>query len=590
VLNNRGVALLALKRNEEALKSCDAVLAITPNSVETLDNRGLALRGLNRLEEALASHDAALAIKSTDTEALNNRGMTLLALKRHEDAMKSFEAALAINPSHADALHNRADALWGLRRLREALAAYEKALATNPRHAYALGGRAAAALTLCDWRRTAKITDEIKTHIAAHKPGIAPAVLFGYSDDPMLQLQCAKLHTLDRIPAQPVRFPSVATYHMGKIKLAYVSPDFHNHATAYLMAELFERHDRRRFDVIGISFGPDDGGEMRARLVNAFDEFHDVRRKSDQEVADFLRASNIHIAIDLNGHMQNSRPGIFSRRPCPVQVSYLGYPGTMGADFMDYVIADPIVAPFDQQLFFTEKIVHLPDCYQINDSKRAAPKETPSRKDMGLPDRGLVFCCFNNNWKITAPLFDIWMRLLGAVQGSVLWLIEDNQDASAHLRAEASARGIDPQRLVFAPRVTPEEHLARHQLADLFLDTLPYNAHTTASDSLWVGVPLVTCLGKAFSGRVAASLLHAIGMDELVTQTLKDYENLVLGLALDPARLEMVRQKLIENRRTAPLFDTDRFRRHIESAYTTMWEIFQKGEVPRSFYVRPDTN
>jgi predicted O-linked N-acetylglucosamine transferase (SPINDLY family) len=589
-LNNRGVALLALKRNEEALKNYDAVLAIAPESVETLDNRGLALRGLNRLDEALINHDAALAIRSDDAEALNNRGITLLALKRHEDAIKSFEAALAINPNFADAIHNRGDALWSLRRTSEALVAYESVLTINPEHAYAFGGRAAAALNLCDWRRTAEITDQIKTHIAAHKPGIAPAVLFGYSDDPMLQLECAKLRALDRIPAKRRLVPSAASRHAGKIKLAYLSPDFHSHATAYLMAELFERHDRRHFDVMGISFGPDDGSEMRARLLKAFDEFHDVRRKSDQEVASLLRDSNVHIAIDLNGHMQSSRPGIFSYRPCPVQVSYLGYPGTMGADFIDYIIADPIVAPFDQQPFFSEKIVHLPECYQVNDSKRAVAMEVPSRKDMGLPDRGPVFCCFNNSWKITAPVFDVWMRLLRAVPNSALWLLEDNAAASTNLRVEAAARGADLQRLVFAARTTPEKHLARHSLADLFLDTLPYNAHTTASDSLWMGVPLVTCLGKAFSGRVAASLLHAVGLPELVTRTLEDYENLALQLARDPSRLQMVRQKLTQNRPNASLFDTDRFRRHIESAYTAMWEIAQKGEAPRSFRVQPNTN
>ena len=286
------------------------------------------------------------------------------------------------------------------------------------------------------------------------------------------------------------------------------------------------------------------------------------------------------------GYTQDARPGILAYRPAPIQASYLGFPGTTGAEFIDYIIADKTVAPFEHQPFYTEKIVHLPDCYLVNDTKRNIAEGSPSRQEAGLPEKGFVFCCFNNNWKITPDVFGVWMRLLRAVEGSVLWLLRDNEGAERNLRKEAQARGIDPLRLVFAGHLPlDDDHLARHRLADLFLDTLPYNAHTTASDALWTGLPVLTREGTAFAGRVAASLLYAVGLPELVTHGLEEYEALALKLATDPPSLRSIRRKLEVNRLTHPLFDTDRFRRHIEAAYTTMWETWQRGDPPASFAV-----
>ena len=337
--------------------------------------------------------------------------------------------------------------------------------------------------------------------------------------------------------------------------------------------------------MIGVSFGADDRSELRARLVSAFDSFHDVRPKDDKIIAELLRELEVDIAVDLMGHTRNARPGILACRTAPIQVNYLGYPATMGADFIDYIIADPVVLPMDQQRFYTEKIVHLPDSYQANDSKRKIAIPAPTRQQMGLPDSGFIFCCFNKNYKITPPIFDIWMRLLAVVENSVLWLLRSNRQAEANLRREASARGIDPARLVFASPAEPEQHLARHKLADLFLDTLPYNAHTTASDALWSGLPLITCIGKSFAGRVASSLLSAIDLPELVTKSLPEYEALALKLATDPSLLHSLRRRLEQNRSTHPLFNSERFRRHIEAAYDTMWHFYQDGEAPRSFRV-----
>jgi len=349
---------------------------------------------------------------------------------------------------------------------------------------------------------------------------------------------------------------------------------------------VIEQHDRARFEVTAISLGPERQDGMRARLTAAFDRFIDARNMRDREVASLLRGMEIDIAVDLQGYTKGCRPGIFARRAAPVQVNYLGYPGTMGARYMDYIIGDACLIPADHHRYYSEKVVYLPDSYQPNDSRRGIAERTPSRGELGLPETGFVFCCFNNNHKIAPRVFDIWMRLLARVEGSVLWLLEDNAAVARNLRREAALRGIAPERLVFAPRAKMEEHLARQRRADLFLDTLPYNAHVTASDALWVGLPLLTRSGDAFAARVAASLLNAVGLPDLVTTTWEDYEKLALKLATEDGLLAGIRARLAANRATHPLFDTGRIRRHLESAYVTMWERAGRGQPPESFAVR----
>src|SRR6185369_7371278 len=443
------------------------------------------------------------------------------------------------------------------------------------------------AIKLCDWDKRALFGSDLNEHVRGKKSIVSPFLLLGYRDDPKLQLQCAKNYIDYIVPAPPQPIWNGQTWRNDKLRVAYVSGDFNSHPVAFLAAELFEKHDRSKFEFIGISFGMDDGSEMRRRLVAAFDRFYDVRSISDSTVAKLLGELQADIAIDLTGYTQNERPAIFAHRPAPIQVNYLGYPGTMGAPFIDYVIADKIVAPFELQPHFSEKIVHLPDCYQANDTKRKIAARAPTRQEAGLPDQAFVFCCFNNSWKITPEVFDVWMRLLHQVEDSVLWLLSDKGGAGRNLRAQAQRHGIDPSRIVFASQMPPDEHLARHALADLFLDTLPYNAHTTASDALWTGLPLVTCIGVAVAGRVAASILHAASVPELITANLAEYEGLALKLAKDPARLAAMRAKLVRNRDTCALFNTDRFARHIEAAFVTMWETWQRGEKPKSFSVEP---
>ncbi|MGC1577386.1 MAG: tetratricopeptide repeat protein, partial [Beijerinckiaceae bacterium] len=506
-----------------------------------------------------------------------------------EEALASYGRALAIDPNSATMLFNRGALLMSLYRCEEALVDCERALAIEPDYPHAFSEAANAALRICDWPRSGRYAAALKKHVIDETSVINPLVFITYCDEPALQLRCSQSYLKDKIPELPSPIHAGGRRRPGKARIAYLSADFHGHATSYLIAELFERQDRKRFELFGISFGADDGGEMRRRLAEAFDHFHDVRGRDDLEVAKLLNELEIDIIVDLKGYTQNSRFGIFAHRPAPIQVSYLGFPGTTGADFIDYVIADEIVLPFDQQPFWSEKIVHLPGCYQVNDRKRQIAERTPTRKECGLPEQGFVFCSFNNNYKITPPFFDIWMRLLDKVEGSVLWLLRDNAAAEQNLRREAAARGIDPVRLVFADRLPLAEHLARHRLADLFLDTLPVNAHTTASDALWAGLPVLTSIGKGFAARVAASLLDAVGLPELATKSLEEYETLALKLAREPALLSAYRERLEKNRLTAPLFDTDRFRQHIEQAYLTMLDIHDRGEKPRSFSVAPMT-
>jgi predicted O-linked N-acetylglucosamine transferase (SPINDLY family) len=570
---------------EDAARLIGEAVKINPSSPDAFYNRGCALQQLQRHEEALAAFDRALALRPDYDEALTNRGAALLALKRHTQAIASFDRALVLKPRDPEALSNRATALFESKRYREAAAGYETLLAAAPDFPYAPGNLALAHAYCCDWRRFAEDCARVTADIRAGKAAIPPHGSTLILDDAQDQLTCARHWVADRCP--PVASPlwHGENYLHEKIRLAYVSADYSAHATAFLIAGVFEHHDRKKFETIAVSFGPDDGSQMRARLMGGCDRFADVGGRNDAEVSAMLRHMETDIAIDLKGYTEGSRPGIFARRPAPVQVNYLAHPGTMGAAYMDYIVADEMVIPPEQQRHYSEKVVYLPDCYQANDSKRRIAQRTPARSEARLPDGAFVFCSFNASFKITPAIFDIWMRLVAAVDGSVLWLLEDNEAATANLKREAEARGVSPDRLVFAPRVSVEDHLARHRLADLFLDTLPCAAHTTASDALWAGLPLLTAPGGTFAGRVAASALRAVGMGELIAPSLEAYESLALALARDPARLSSIRAKLARNRDTQPLFDTARFTRNLEAAYATMWERYRSGLPPASFGV-----
>jgi protein O-GlcNAc transferase len=585
-LNNRGNVLIELERPTEAIAAFDRALALMPDDPETLFNRACALERLHRFEDALADLDRSLTARPDSVKALNNRGNMLAALRRPEEAINSYDRAFALEPNNADTLHNRGNVLMGLGRHAQAIADYQRAFALDPEHPHAFDSLGFAQFSVCDWDEAARLAKHAERVLRdGGGPSVGTTYPLYYFGNPAYQLTAARAYLQANYP--PVRAPLAprTVADPGKLRIAYLSSDFRFHPVATAIVEMLERHDRTRFEIAGISFGRDDASEIRSRLVRAFDRFHDVADESDRGVADLLRGLGVHIAVDLNGMTRGCRPGVLARRPAPIQVTYLGYPGTTGAEFVDYILADATVLPLDQQPFFAETIVHLPDCYHPNDTTRAF-SAAPDRAHFGLPEPGFVFCCSNQSHKVSAESFDVWMRLLARVEGSVLWLSHMNDAATDNLRRAAAARGIDPARVIFAPLLDRvEDYLARHRRADLFLDTLPYNAHSTAIDAVWAGLPVVTCTGAAFSGRVAASLLKAAGLPELVTDNLEDYETLAARLASDAALLHALRGRLEKNRATHPLFDMNRLCRNIEAAYRIMWDIHARGETPRHFTV-----
>jgi predicted O-linked N-acetylglucosamine transferase (SPINDLY family) len=587
VYSNLGLAQQALGQHEAALASYGEALRLRPANPEALTNRGNALQELRSFANAIASYDQALQLSPSFALAHNNRGNALRSLSRPTDALAAYERALHFAPGYAQALDNRGRTLRDLKRYDEAVTCFERLVATAPTTPYAPGLMLDTRLQCCDWRNYEAISQAIVDGVGRGERVDAPFSFLSHAALAAPQLLCAKAFAAAEYPAQPMK--RRPRRHGEVIRLAYASADFHEHATAYLMAELFETHDRACFEVVAISYGPDDQSPMRARLNKAFDRIVDVRDQTDRDVAALMDELEIDIAVDLKGYTADNRAGIFAHRGAPVQVAYLGFPGTMGAPFIDYVIADRQVVPDRFARHYSEKVVRLPDSYQVNDRRRRIAAVTPSRAEAGLPEkdggRSFVFCSFNNNYKIRPAIFDVWMRLLRQVEGSVLWLLQDNAVAVANLKREAEARGVSADRLIFAARVPLDQHLARHRLADLFVDTFPYNAHTTASDALWAGLPLVTLTGETFASRVAASLLHAVGLPELVTDSLADYEALIARLATSPGMLVQYRERLESQRLKAALFDTVRFCRHIEAAYLTMHERQRRGEPPTSFDV-----
>jgi protein O-GlcNAc transferase len=603
VLLHMGNALQELKRFDEAVTNSDMALKLKPDFADALNNRGNALGALKQFDTALASFDAALALDPADAGAWYNRGSLLQKMGRYEEAIACFDRALAVHPSHAEALSNKGSALVELRqpglglacleravalqpgnpafgmnraaalsqldRFGEALAEYDRVRVIAPDFPRMFGRIALTALYESDWPRMAAIGAELPARVCAGEVGIDPWTLISYDGDNPLLRECARNRIREAVPQPLPPLWKGEAYRHDRIRLAYVSADFGAHPVGFRLIELLERHDRSRFEVIAISSGRDDGSDIRARIVAACDQFHDMALTSDQDVAEKLRALEIDIAVDLSGHTHGTRIGSFERRPAPVQATWLGFPGTSGAREMDFIIGDAVVTPPEHQAFYDEKIIALPGSFFPIDSGKVAGAP-PMRAQAGLPEDAFVFCCFNRNWKITQPVFDSWLRLLNQVPGSVLWLRKYTPTSNAMLLKWAEQRGMETGRLIFADRVPLEEHLARHALADLFLDTLPYGAHATAADALWMGLPVLTQIGNVFAGRVGASLLTAAGLPELITRTPEEYETTALGLARDPARLKAIREKLAANRASAPLFDMVAFTRGLEAAYETM--------------------
>jgi predicted O-linked N-acetylglucosamine transferase (SPINDLY family) len=550
--------------------------------------RALFKRAAEELEtnqpgEALARIDEAMRSAGESADALALRSLALLNTQRPHDAVASADRALALDPRHGIALANRAAALSRLKRYEEAAEATARLVAANSEFPYARGSLFGARMYCSDWTDYTEQVERLRTAVNDGRRACRPFVFLQVADDAAEQRRCAERFVADLCPPAAEPLGASARYGHDRIRVAYLSTDLHNHATAYLMAELLERHDRQRFEITAFSYGPAIEDAMRTRLRAAVEHFLDVRELSDHAVAALLRERETDIVIDLKGYTQSSRPRILAARPAPVQVGFLGYPGTSGAPYVDYLVADREVVPPEQAHHYSERIVYLPDCYQPNDSRRPIALATPSRAELGLPEDAFVFCCFNNSYKITPPVFACWMTLLRETPNAVLWLLPANAAAARNLAESARRHGIDPRRLRFAEPLPLAEHLARQRRADLFVDTLPYNAHTTASDALWAGLPVLTCRGESFAARVAASLLRAVGLPELVTDSLDAYTERALRLARAPDELAALRARLEGNRLMSPLFDAARYTRHFEAALQAMHSRHERGLPPESF-------
>ena len=611
---NRAAALTELKRLDEALASCDMAIAANPNAAEAYVNRGIifrqlerydaaladyaraielqptnyrlydgrarALESLKRLEDALAAYDQVIKLKPDLHTAYISRGLVLTALGRFEEALAANEAATALKPRDPTPYANRGEVLRQLNRHEDAVASYDCALAIDPTYRFIPGMRIGMKLQICDWTGLDGDIARLTEQVAHGEEVAAPFAFLAVSNAPQAQLKCAEIwdnawHKLTR-PLPPLNKLS----RHDKIRIGYFTGDFYAHAVGFLIAEIFELHDSSRFEITAFCFSPTTGDYMQERLRGSFDHFIEIRDRPDVDVATLAREMEIDIAVDLKGLTNEARGRLFAHRAAPIQVNYLGYPGTMGAAYMDYIIADPVLIPETDRRWYTEKVVTLPDTYQPNDTHRAVAAHTFTRAELGLPEGAFVFVCFNNTYKILPQVFDIWMRVLGQVDDSVLWLLGDNPTMIRNLRREAQARGVDPARLVFADRAPMPLHIARQVHGDLFLDTAPYNAHTTASDALWMGLPVITCPGETFAGRVAASLLNAADLSELVAKTWEDYERLAVSLAHSPEKIAALKDRLRRARTSSRLFDSRRFTRNLEAAYTAMYERLQAGLPP----------
>lgn len=569
VWSNKGIALNGLGRFQNALFAYDKAIALNPNYSQAFYNKGISLNKLGQHEDALNHFTQALHLNPNYAEAWLNRGNIHFEKNHYAEALSNFENAVSIRPEYAEAWLNKGNIFVELSDYPSAVKCYEKVLAINPSFNWVPGLLIHANMKMCNWSNFHGHLEKIIYEINNHHQVIMPFALLSLIDDPELHKKCSEIYSKELYPQKDLgsEVPITAA---SRVRIGYFSSDFYNHATSYLIAEIFELHNREDFEIIGFSYGPQICDEMNTRVQSSLDQFYDVSNKSESDIATLARSLNIQIAIDLKGYTQDSRPGIFSYRAAPIQVNFLGYPGTMGANYYDYILADERIIPKQFKNFYSEEIVYLPDSYQPNDSRRRVSSKIFKRGDFGLPEDAFVYCCFNNNYKILPDVFNVWMDILNRVENSVLWLLEDNQYAALNLVYEAKNFGIDVKRIIFAKPLPIEEHLARHNLADLFLDTFPYNAHTTASDALFTGLPLLTLSGQSFASRVAASLLTAVDLPYFITDSPENYERKAIELASNRQILHDSKEKLLNNRNQLKLFNSINYTKYLESAFKKM--------------------
>ena len=584
LLNNLGIIASQKGNLEDAIKIIGESLFISPNQPHMLNNLGNIFRRLKRFDEALLNYDRAIAFRSDYEDVYFNRGNLLKDLKRFDEALINYNHAIILQPNHVYAYLNLGNTLQDLKRFEEAVKSYEQVVKLNSEMDFALGSLLYTRMYICIWDDFEYLTSELIKRIQDNKKASIPFAMLVLNDEPEIHRKVSEIYAKEKYPSNILTKISQYPKH-DKIHLAYFSADFKNHPVALLTAGLYEFHNRDKFEIHAFSLSSDTNDEVNLRIKAGFDHYHNVHAMYDGDIVKLARDLEIDIAVDLGGYTQHTRAGIFAKHCAPIQVNYLGYPGTMSTPYIDYIIADKILIPKESQKYYSEKIAYLPNSYQANDDKRKISDRIFTKEELGLPEKGFVYCCFNNNYKITPQTFDSWMRILKSVDNSVLWLFEDNVIAAQNLKKEAEKRGVNSNRLIFAKRMSTEDHLARHKLADLFLDTLPYNAHTTCSDALWAGLPVLTLIGQSFASRVAASLLNAVNLPGLITNTKEEYENLTIELATNPEKLKSIKEKLQKNRLTTPLFNTKIFTKHIESAYEAMYNRYQNDLLPDNIEV-----
>ena len=582
---NFGKSLHQLERYDEALSYYDQVIKLKPDYFEAHYNKANTLKILKSYDEAIIHYSQTIKLKPDYFNAYIDRGVLFELLKLNDEALFDYDQAIKLKPDSALPYHNKANLLRTQKHYDQALFNYYKAIKLKPDYAYLFGMILHMKMFLCDWQNFKVEVENLLLQIYENKKSSYCLPVLALIDSPLTHRKSSEIWVNDKYPSNSLFGPILKSKRREKIRIGYYSEDFREHPVANLIVELFELHNKDQFELFGFYFGPPDSSKMHKRVSSAFNQFIDVGLKNGKDIALLSRKIGIDIAVDLNGFTGLNKPDIFSYRAAPIQINYLGYPGTTGAKYIDYIIADPTLIPIESEQYYSEKIVYLPNTYQPNDRNRLIAEKVFTKNELGLPKDSFVFCCFNSSYKITPDTFDGWVRILKAVKNSVLWLLEDNSIAALNLRKEAQVRGIESNRLIFAKSMFLPEHLARHQLADLFLDTLPYNAHTTASDALWAGLPVLTCKGESFASRVSASLLNAIELPELITTTQEQYEATAIELANNPEKLKAIKYKLERNRLTTALFDTPRFARHIEAAYRQMYEAYQDGLPPNNIYI-----
>ena len=580
-----GNILQDLGQLDEAVESYQKTLAIKQDKVEAHYALGNILQDLGQFNASIESYEKAISITPENDNFHHSLAIVLHKSGQFEKALESYKKAIFINPKHAEAYFNLGNLMLELKQLDEAVLNYEFALNLKSGIECNFGNLFHTKMHLCRWDNFSNDLKELLNKINYGEKTIDPFSLSALIDDAKIQLKNAEITVKDRFPMNNALSKISKYSNHTKIRIGYFSADFNEHPVSFLSAELYELHDRSQFEIYAFSFGPDTNDEMNLRIKEGVDNFYDVQMMSNNDIALLSRSLEIDIAIDLGGFTANNRVDIFALYPAPIQINYLGYPGTMGANFFDYIVADETLIPEDQKSNYSENIIYLPNCYMPQDRSRKVSNNPITRQDCNLPEESFVFCCFNNSFKITPKEFDIWMRLLSKIDGSVLWLLKANKSSENNLRTEAKKRGVEPNRLIFADKLGVEEHLARQRLADLFLDTFNFNAHTTASDALWVGLPVLTKIGKGFAARVASSLLTSLEIPELITTSENEYEALALDLATNFKKLSLIKKKLVGKRTSAPLFDTEVYTKNLEKAYTKAYDRYLDGLSPMEFKV-----